>query len=239
MAGLDAPIWWQGHGLVLREPLALSWLVTVLLGAWVLWMYRRIRARGRGLPETAEALYALMREAVAEVVPAASVDHVLPFVGTLWLFILVANLMGLVPGLSSPTRDLSVTAALAVMVFVAVHVYGIRAAGLRVYLRHYLSPSPILLPFHLISEITRTVALAIRLFANMMSLEMAAMLVLMVAGLLVPVPLLMLHVVEAMVQAYVFGMLALIYIGSALDVTSEAVTSPDPDSSSSSDKDTP
>ncbi|MDE1998051.1 MAG: F0F1 ATP synthase subunit A, partial [Burkholderiales bacterium] len=81
--------------------------------------------------------------------------------------------------------------------------------------------SPILLPFHLVSEVTRTLALAIRLFGNMMSLEMAAVLVLLVAGLLVPIPLLLLHVVEALVQAYIFGMLALIYIASALEVADQ------------------
>ena len=84
-------------------------------------------------------------------------------------------------------------------------------------MRHYLEPNPILLPFHIISEISRTVALAVRLFGNMFSLEMAALLVLLVAGFLVPVPVLMLHIVEALVQAYIFGMLALIYIASGLE----------------------
>ena len=140
----------------------------------------------------------------------------LPFVGTLWAFLVVANLAGIVPGLHSPTGDLSLTAALAILVFLSVHWYGVRAAGWRAYLRHYLSPSPLLLPFHLMSELSRTVALAIRLFGNMASLEMAALLVLLVAGFLVPVPILLLHVVEALVQAYIFGMLALVYIASGI-----------------------
>jgi len=140
----------------------------------------------------------------------------LPFVGTLWVFLVVANLAGIVPGLHSPTGDLSLTAALAILVFLSVHWYGVRAAGWRAYLRHYLSPSPLLLPFHLMSELSRTVALAIRLFGNMASLEMAALLVLLVAGFLVPVPILLLHVVEALVQAYIFGMLALVYIASGI-----------------------
>jgi len=140
----------------------------------------------------------------------------LPFIGTLWVFLVVANLAGIVPGLHSPTGDLSLTAALAILVFLSVHWYGVRAAGWRAYLRHYLSPSPLLLPFHLMSELSRTVALAIRLFGNMASLEMAALLVLLVAGFLVPVPILLLHVVEALVQAYIFGMLALVYIASGI-----------------------
>ena len=139
-----------------------------------------------------------------------------PFVATLWLFIGTANLSSLIPGVHSPTADLSATTALALLVFFSVHWFGIRIQGLRAYLRHYISPSPILLPFHIIGEITRTLALAVRLFGNMMSLEMAALLVLLVAGLFAPIPLLMLHIVEALVQAYIFGMLSLIYIAGAI-----------------------
>jgi F-type H+-transporting ATPase subunit a len=162
-----------------------------------------------------EGIVAAMDNAVRNVLPESS-GQILPFIGTLWIFLVVANLAGLVPGLSSPTGDLSSTAALAVLVFLSVHWFGIRSDGLKPYLRHYLSPNPILLPFHLLGEITRTVALAVRLFGNMMSLELAALLVLLVAGLLAPVPLLMLHIVEALVQAYIFGMLALIYIAGGI-----------------------
>ena len=156
-----------------------------------------------------------MEDAVRQVLPHHA-DMVLPFVMTLWIFLVVANLVGLIPGLHSPTRDPSATAALALLVFLSVHWFGIRAQGLRGYLRHYLTPSPILLPFHIIGEITRTLALAVRLFGNMMSLELVALLLVWVGGLLVPIPILMLHIVEALVQAYIFGMLALIYIASAI-----------------------
>jgi F-type H+-transporting ATPase subunit a len=157
--------------------------------------------------------------ALQSAIESAAPSHaarLLPFVGTLWLFIGAANLAGLVPGLRSPTGDLSLTVALAMLVFLSVHWFGIRIDGLKDYLRHYLDPNPILLPFHLLGEITRTLALAVRLFGNMMSLEMAALLVLLVAGFLAPVPLLMLHIVEALVQAYIFGMLALVYVAGAL-----------------------
>ena len=230
MNDMDGAVWLHLGPLALREPLLLAIAVSALLVGLALWLGRRLAREAADPLDSSEpssrlqgwleAACSLMREAVAEVVAPGDVDRVLPFVGTLWLFLLIANLIGLVPGLSSPTRDLSVTAALALVVMVSVHVYGIRAAGLRRYLAHHLQPSPILLPFHLISELTRTLALAIRLFGNMMSLEMAAMLVLLVAGLLVPIPLLVLHVVEALVQAYIFGMLALIYIASALEIQS-------------------
>ena len=216
-AGLASPVWLQVAGLGLTEPVLLSFALSALLSGLAYWIGRPAMARGGRLQVAAQLAVALMTDAVGEVVPPRDVARVLPFIGTLWVFILAANLLGLVPGLAAPTRDLSVTAALAVLVFLAVHVYGVRAAGWRAYLRHYLAPNPIMLPFHLVSELTRTLALSVRLFGNMMSLEMAALLVLLVAGFLVPVPLLVLHVIEALVQAYIFGMLALIYIGSALE----------------------
>ena len=145
------------------------------------------------------------------------VRRVLPFVATIWLFVLLSNLIGLIPELHAPTSDLSATTALAVLVFLSTHWFGIREHGLKQHLKHYIEPSFILLPFHIISELTRTLALAIRLFGNMMSLEMASLLVVAIAGFLVPIPLLMLHVIEAVVQAYIFGMLALIYIAGALE----------------------
>lgn len=170
-----------------------------------------------GIVRTAlESIVTAMENAVREVVP----DHVtpvFPFIATLWVFLVTANLLGIVPGLHAPTGDLSATAALAILVFISVHWFGIRYCGLRAYLKHYLAPSPILLPFHIISEITRSLALTIRLFGNIMSLEMAALLVLLVAGFLVPVPLLALHIIEALVQAYIFGILALLYIAGGLE----------------------
>jgi F-type H+-transporting ATPase subunit a len=192
-----------------------AWALLLCIGLLSALASRRLSPRP-GIAQTAlEGVVGLIDSGIAAVAPQHA-RRLLPFVGSLWVFLVGANLIGLVPGLHSPTRDLSVTAALALLVFLSVHWYGIRIRGLRAYLRHYLMPNPILLPFHLIGEITRTVALAVRLFGNMMSLEMAALLVLMVAGFLAPVPLLMLHVVEALVQAYIFGMLALVYIAGAI-----------------------
>ena len=167
------------------------------------------------LQTTVEGIVAAIDEAIAAVAPEHG-RQIMPFIASLWLFLIIANLVGLIPGLHSPTRDLSVTSALAILVFFSVHWFGIKTQGLKNYLHHYLSPSPILLPFHIISEFTRTLALAIRLFGNMMSLEMAAMLILLVAGFLAPIPILMLHIIEALVQAYIFGMLALIYLAGAI-----------------------
>jgi F-type H+-transporting ATPase subunit a len=200
---------------VITGSVVTSWIVmlTLVLAAWLL--TRKIQSVPTRAQLLLEWAVTAMQDAIAAVLP-QHVELVFPFVGTLWVFILVANLTGLIPGLHSPTADLSVTSSLAVLVFGSVHWFGIRAEGLGNYLRHYLQPNPIMLPFHLVSEVSRTVALAVRLFGNMMSLELAAFLVVWIAGLLVPIPLLLLHIVEAIIQAYLFGMLALIYVAGGI-----------------------
>lgn len=192
-----------------------TWVIigVMALLAWLLSQRLSIKP---GLVQTAvEGIIASIENVIKEVAP-QHVKSLMPFIGSLWIFLVIANLSGLIPGVHAPTRDLSATSALAVIVFLSTHWYGIRLQGIKQYLSHYLKPSPILLPFHLIGEVTRTIALAVRLFGNMMSLEMAALLFLMVAGFLAPVPILMLHVIEALVQAYIFGMLALVYIAGSL-----------------------
>ena len=193
-----------------------TWLLMATLAGAAYLGTRRLSVEAPTRMQTGLEGTVLALQAAIENAASTHAARLLPFIGTLWLFIAAANLTGLVPGLRSPTSDLSLTVALAALVFVSVHWFGIRIDGARAYLRHYLEPNPILLPFHLLGEITRTLALAVRLFGNMMSLEMAALLVLLVAGALAPVPLLMLHIVEALVQAYIFGMLALVYVAGAL-----------------------
>lgn len=219
------------QGVFIRElfrigPLSVTTTVVVTWGimlalAMAAWLVSRRLADPPGRWQAAiEGAVAAIDDAIAAVLPDRH-RQVMPFIGTLWIFIVVANLASLIPGVPSPTGDLSLTAALALLVFLAVHFYGIGAHGLRTHARHYLSPNPLLLPFHLVSEVSRTVALAVRLFGNMFSLQMAALLVLLVAGFLAPIPVLMLHVIEALVQAYIFGMLALIYVAGALQLQDE------------------
>jgi F-type H+-transporting ATPase subunit a len=192
-----------------------TWVIMFVL--WLLtWLVsRRLRMEPGPLQTAIEGIVSTIEEAVAAVAPQYA-QRILPFIGSLWIYLVIANLSGLIPGAHAPTRDLSATGALAFLVFLSTHWFGIRIQGWKGYLRHYLAPSPILLPFHLISEVTRIIALAVRLFGNIMSLEMAALLILLVAGFLAPVPILMLHIVEALVQAYIFGMLALIYVAGGI-----------------------
>ena len=189
--------------------------VTAMLAKWLTWHLRDTQAKPSMRHTLAIAIVESMQSTIYDVL-GDHADTVLPLIGTLWIYIVCANLLNLIPGFHSPTTALSTTTALALVVFFAVHWYGIKISGFRGYYRHYTQPSIILLPFHIVSELSRTLAMAIRLFGNMMSLEIAAMLVLMVAGLLVPIPLLMLHIVEAIIQAYLFGMLAMIYIASGI-----------------------
>lgn len=192
-----------------------TWGIMFVLGLFSWLMTRRLSSSSSTTQSALEAIVLSIETAVKNVAPQQA-KQLIPFIGSLWILLVLSNLIGLIPGLHSPTRDFSATAALAVIVFLSVHWFGIRILGLKAYLHHFLSPSPLLLPFNLISEITRTIALAVRLFGNMMSLEMTALLILLVAGFLAPIPILLLHVIEALVQAYIFGMLALVYIAGGI-----------------------
>lgn len=189
--------------------------IIVLVTIFLLLAKRVLILKPSFLQTVLEGIVTVMKNAVIAVLPEQA-ELVFPFIATLWVFIFISNIIGVIPTLQSPTSDLSVTSALAVLVFFSVHWFGIKAEGLKKYLRHYLLPSPFLLPFHLLGEVTRTLALAVRLFGNMMSLQLTALIILTVAGFLVPVPVLMLHIVEACLQTYIFGMLALIYIAGGI-----------------------
>ena len=214
-SGIQSQVIAQLGPLVITEPVVITWGIIVVLAIIIKIITHRLTLSPGNLQTVVEGIVTAQEAAIRAVAPGYE-RSMLPFIGGLWIFLVIANLMGLIPGLHSPTRDLSTTSALAILVFLSVHWFGIRSAGQKAYLQHYLSPSPIMLPFHIISELTRTVALAVRLFGNMMSLEMAALLILMVAGFLVPIPILMLHIIEALVQSYIFGMLALIYVAGGI-----------------------
>jgi F-type H+-transporting ATPase subunit a len=184
--------------------IVLAWLVRLGLGR-----------RPSGWPVAAELLVEHFEDLMRDMFGCDPRPYT-PLVVSLALFIGVANLIGLVPGLHAPTADFSTTAALAVFVFFAVPFYGIRARGVGGYLRHYLEPSPLLLPFEIITELSRTLALAVRLFGNVMSEELVIAVLLSLAGLLVPVPIMMLAVLTSLVQAYIFAVLTVVYLSAAV-----------------------
>ncbi|MFO7769247.1 MAG: F0F1 ATP synthase subunit A [bacterium] len=154
-----------------------------------------------------------------------------PLIGTLALYVFTANLLGMVPGLSSPTSQLPVPAGLAAVVFFAVPWYGIREQGIRDYLKQYAQPSPFLLPFNIISELSRTLALAVRLFGNIMSGEFLLIVIIGVVtsllrgyasvflpgGFLLTLFLSVISIIVSVIQAYIFVILALVYIGAGVE----------------------
>jgi F-type H+-transporting ATPase subunit a len=150
-------------------------------------------------------------------------DRYLIFSGTLFLFISVSNLLDIVPGYRTPTSSLSTTTALAICVFFAVPIYGIAQAGVAGYFRHYIQPTVLMLPFNIIGELSRTLALAVRLFGNMMSETLLIAIFLTIAPLILPVLLELLGLLIGQVQAYIFAVLATIYIVSASSTQEEAL----------------
>jgi len=158
-------------------------------------------------------LHELVTDAVGRPSPGVEV-----FAGSLFLFISGAALVGQLPGVPTPTANLAATSALAALVFLAVPLAGIRARGLLGYLGHYFRPNPLLFPLHLVSELSRTLALALRLFGNMMSGHLVVAILVALVGLLVPVPLMALDVLIGLLQAYIFTILASVYIGAAIRV---------------------
>lgn len=142
-------------------------------------------------------------------------EKYLGFVGTLFLFIATANIFTIFPGYEPPTGSLSTTAALAFLVFVAVPFYAIRERGLRGYLKTYAEPTLVMLPFNIISELSHTLALAVRLFGNMMSGSMILAILLIVTPFIFPMVMSMLGLLTGMVQAYIFSVLATVFIAAA------------------------
>ena len=141
--------------------------------------------------------------------------------GTLFLFIAAGNIAGQLPGTHPVTASLATTSALAVVVFLAVPIAGILTRGWWGYVRRYFRPNPLFLPLHLISELSRTLALSVRLFGNVMSGHLVVALLVALAGFLVPTPMMALDVLIGLLQAYIFAVLSTVYIGAAMSAGEE------------------
>jgi len=212
---LETEILFHAGSIPIAEPVVTTSVIVALLGVVSWASTRRFRSHPRGWQVAIEAVVVSVSDQVREIVGRDPAPF-LPLLGTLFLFIAVANLCAIVPGVKSPIASLETPAALAVVVFVSAHVYGIRARGLRAYLGSYLKPNPLMLPLNILSELTRTFSLMVRLFGNMMSHELVVGVVAVIAGLLVPIPFMALGILVGVIQAYIFSILAAVFVGAAI-----------------------
>ncbi|MEO1291283.1 MAG: F0F1 ATP synthase subunit A [Pseudomonadota bacterium] len=203
-------------GLDLNATVAFTWLVMALLtlGSWL--VTRRLSDTEDLSPwqNALEVVVLGIRDQIEDL-GAKDPDPFLPFVGTLFLFIAVSNLLAVVPGFMPPTGSLSTTTALALTVLVAAPAYGIGRRGLSDYLKGYLKPTVFMLPFNILGEISRTIALAVRLYGNVMSGTVIAGVLISIAPFFFPVIMQLLGLITGLIQAYIFATLAMVYIVSA------------------------
>ena len=212
----DQIVYWQGYGLTLNATLVYTWIVMLIMtiGSWLVTRKLSTGPEISRWQNLLEIVVGYMREQIREV-SRERADRYMPFVGTLFLFILVPNVLAVVPGFHPPTGSLSTTTALALCVFVAVPIYGIASRGVGSYLKNYIQPSWIMLPFNIIGELSRTIALAVRLYGNVMSGTMIVGILLSLTPILVPAIMNVLGLITGVIQAYIFAVLAMVYIAAS------------------------
>lgn len=215
----DEIIFWQYGFLKLNATIATTWALMLVLAVGAKLITRKLstdltRSRWQNLLE-------IVVTGIEKQIEDVGLRHprkYIGFLGTLFLFVAVASLCTVLPGYEPPTGSLSTTAALALCVMVAVPLFGIEDQGLAGYLKSYLEPTVIMLPFNIISEISRTLALAVRLFGNMMSGAMIIGILLSITPFIFPIVMTVLGLLTGMVQAYIFSILAAVYIAAATHV---------------------
>jgi F-type H+-transporting ATPase subunit a len=212
----DQLILWQYGFVKLNATIVTTWGLMLLLGLGAHLITRKLTSEV--IPSRWQAALEVLTTGIAaqiKEVGLSAPERYMGFIGTLFIFIATANLLTLVPGYTPPTSSLSTTAALALCVFVAVPVFGIGRRGWRSYLKSYLQPTLIMLPFNLMSELSRTLALAVRLFGNMMSGTMIIAILLTITPFIFPVAMTALGLLTGLVQAYIFSILATVYVAAA------------------------
>jgi F-type H+-transporting ATPase subunit a len=207
----------EGVGTIpVNATIVFTWVVMALLvvGARLITMRISSQLVPSGAQNFLEVLIEGLNTQIREVSQQRAAPY-LAFIGTLFLFIATSNLLAIVPGFTPPTGSLSTTTALALCVLVAVPIYGISRRGALAYARNYLRPTPLMLPFNIISEISRTIALAIRLYGNVMSGTVVVAILISIVPFFFPILLQLLGLLTGMIQAYIFAVLATVYIASA------------------------
>ena len=217
----DQIIFWQRGIVTINATLVFTWLIMVLLilGSWLI--TRQLSAstkisRGQNLLEVLVLGIGTQIEEVSQQKP----EPYLPFIGTLFIFIAFSNLLSIIPGYQPPTGSLSTTAALAICVFFAVPLYGIRKQGFWGYFKQcYLQPTPFMLPFNIIGRFSNIISLSVRLFGNVMSGTMIVAILLSIAPLFFPIIMQAMGLLTGLIQAYIFAILAMVFIAAATSNT--------------------
>ena len=212
----DQWILWRGFGLELNATIVFTWLVMAILVIGSIAVTARLSDDDH--PSTWQSLLEVIVTGIADQIRdigARDAARYLPFVGTLFLFIATSNLLAVVPGYMPPTGSLSTTTALAIAVLVAVPIFGIAKTGFWPYLKNYARPTLFMLPFNVIGELSRTIALAVRLYGNVMSGTVIVGILISIAPFFFPIVMQLLGMLTGLIQAYIFAVLATVYIASA------------------------
>ena len=212
----DTWILFESTYIRLNATIAFTWVIMLLLvlGSWSITAQLSEGEQVSRWQVMLEVIVSSIRDQIAEV-GTDDANRYLPFIGTLFLFIATANLLAFVPGYHPPTASLSTTVALAICVLIAVPLFAMVSHGPRQYLLAYVRPTPLMLPFNLVSEASRTIALAVRLYGNVMSGTVIVGILISVSPFLFPIVMQLLGLLTGLVQAYIFAMLAMVYIASA------------------------
>lgn len=208
-------LFWIGP-LPISHAVAVTWALMALLGIGSWWLTRRLALHPSRLQAVLELLVTTLDAQIRDTMQVAAAAPYRGLIGSLFLFILAANWSELVPGIEPPTANLETDTALALLVLVASVGYGIARRGLRRYLRAFAEPSWLMIPLNLVEQITRTFSLTVRLFGNVMSGVFVIGIALSLAGLLVPIPFMALDILTGAIQAYIFSVLAMVFIGAAI-----------------------
>ena len=198
------------------EPVVVTWGLMLALTAAGWFATRSLELRPSRCQTVLELIAGAVEDQIQSTMHVAPKPYV-PLIGTLFLFILTANWSSLIPGIEPPTAHIETDAALGLIVFLAIIYFGIRARGMRGYLKTFAEPSIVMIPLNVVETFTRTFSLIVRLFGNVMSGVFIIGIILSLAGLLVPIPLMALELLVGAIQAYIFTVLAMVFIGSAVN----------------------
>lgn len=211
-------IYFQWGFVRITATLVFTWVIMIVLALASYLATRNIKFEGR-VSKGQNILEALVETINSQIKQISQQEpgKYLPFIGTLFIFILVSNVFSIIPGFIAPTGSLNTSTALAICVFLSVPVYGVTEKGIKEYLKEYIKPTFLMLPFNIIGEISRTLSLAVRLYGNVMSSSIIVVILLGVVPFFFPVVIQVLGLLTGVIQAYIFAILAIVYIASATE----------------------